>query len=346
MPTMTTPDLTPAAAALARERTYRLFGRLFLRGLSSSLLPLVRAVPGLAEAAAERYGRAMGDELKATAAADHHRLFRLNLFPYQSIFLDPSGLLGGAESDRVRRSYRQNGYAVDEDAGPDHVGHQLDLLAFLCGAEREALGAGEGATVRRLRRQQRAFLEEHLLTWLFPFTVGLQRQEQSLYGALAELTLALVYDHALALGEDGAGPGQLPGQPPKRLPDPPPLLEVQGTGLKEIASYLTTPPYAGLFLTRDAIGRLGQALEIPRGFGDRQQTLVNLMRSAAQYDAFPALIEALQEVAGAWAAAYERRQEQMPELASFCWPWQARVEETARLLAQMQSRSPSVPPRP
>jgi len=334
MPTMTMSDLTPASAALARERTYRLCGRLFLRGLSRSLLPVVRAVPGLAEAAAERYAPEDEMDLDA-AAADHHHLFRLNLFPYQSIFLDPSGLLGGAESNRVRRSYEQSGYAVEDDAGPDHVGHELRFLAFLCGAERDAWEDGEEAAARRMCQRQRDFLQDHLLPWVFPFAHAVRGQGQRFYGALADLTVGLVYDHALALGRAGG----LPEADEGHLPDPPPLLEESETGLKEIASYLVTPPYAGLFLTRDAIGRLGRELEIPRGFGDRQQMLVNLMRSAAQYGAFPALMQALQDLAGEWRAAYGRQQEEMPELAPFCRPWQTRAEETARLLVEIQSRS-------
>ncbi|MDX1688923.1 MAG: molecular chaperone TorD family protein [Candidatus Promineifilaceae bacterium] len=324
---MTTPDLTPASAALARERTYRLFGRLYLRGPSPSLLPLARALPGLADAVP-------AEADPDATAAEHHRLFRFNLFPHQSIFLDPAGLLGGAESDRVRQSYRQSGYAVDDDAGPDHVGHELDFLAFLCNAEREALEEGEAVAARRARQRQRHFLQGHLLPWLFPLVLAVRRQGYPFYIALADLTLELVYDHALSLGRESA----LPEASEDLLPEPPPLLEKSETGLKEIAAYLVTPPYAGLFLTRDAIGRLGHELDVPWGFGDRQQTLVNLLRSAAQYDAFPALIRALQEMAGEWAAAYERRQEQMPELAPFCRPWQARVEETARLLTEIRAK--------
>ena len=327
MPTMTTPDLTPVTAALARERTYRLFGRLYLGGLSSSLLPLVRALPGLTEWVPAAVDADM-------AAADHHHLFRFNLFPYQSIFLDAEGLLGGAESNRVRRSYRSCGFAVKNDGNPDHVGHELGLMAFLCGAERDAWEDGEDEMARRIRRRQRDFLQSHLLLWIFPFVLAVGQQRQPFYEALAELTMDLVYDHALALGNDGTFP-----QPDSfRLPEPPALLEEKKTGLKEIAAYLATPPYAGLFLSRDAIGRLGRQLEIPRGFGDRRQTLVNLMRSAAQYEAFPALIQALQEVAGEWMAAYGRQQERMPELAPFYRPWRARVEETAGLLAEIELR--------
>lgn len=329
MRTMSIPDLTPAMAALARERTYRLFSQLYLRGLSSSLLPLVRALPGLAEWIPAEVNEDM-------VAADHHHLFRFNLFPYQSIFLDAEGLLGGAESDRVRRSYRLCGFAVEEDGNPDHIGHELNLMAFLCGAERDAWEDGEAETARHMRQRQRDFLQSHLLLWIFPLTVGVRRQGQRFYGALADLTLELIHDHALALERDGA----LPEATAFRLPDPPALLKKNKTGLKEIAAYLVTPPYAGLFISRDAIGQLGRELEIPRGFGDRQQTLVNLMRSAAQYDAFPALLEALQEMVREWAVAYSDQQDKMPELAPFCRLWQARVEKTARLLANMQSRSP------
>ncbi|MFN2252731.1 MAG: molecular chaperone TorD family protein, partial [Candidatus Promineifilaceae bacterium] len=107
--------MTPHELALARSRTYRLFGLLFLRGIDEQTRPTLPAVPELAQLAA-------GLE-ENEAAAEHYQLTAVSVFPYESIFLDPSGLLGGDVSERVSAIYAQNGFEPPADA--DHIGSEL-----------------------------------------------------------------------------------------------------------------------------------------------------------------------------------------------------------------------------
>jgi hypothetical protein len=110
------------------------------------------------------------------------------------------------------------------------------------------------------------------------------------------------------------------------------LLAEEGTGLRQIAANLLAPPLSGFFLSRTAISALARQQALPRGFGNRQQLLLNLLRSAAQYDQFPTLVTALREAVAAWDQAYAAQAEAAPTLATTVTVWQARLQETGEML--------------
>ena len=120
------------------------------------------------------------------------------------------------------------------------------------------------------------------------------------------------------------------------LPPPPAQLEDPATGLRDIARFLLTPAYSGFFLTARDIARIGQAARLPRGFGSREQTLVNLMRTAAEYDEWPTLPEGLGTLLARWTALYEQMLAEWPVLAPFVRPWAERLGATGRLLGSLK----------
>jgi putative dimethyl sulfoxide reductase chaperone len=287
----------------------------------------VAALPPLAAALPPAYD---ADE----AAADYQALFGLNIFPYEAIFRDDARLLGGAVTAAVAAFYRQSGYAPDMAASsPDHFGTELGLLAFLCGAEADALRDGQAAAAARAQRLQRAFLADHLLAWLPPLALAIAAQESAacsacpFYTALARLAVELASEHAASLGELSAS---------WSLPEPPPLLENEKTGLKQIAAYLLAPPQSGVYLSRDAIGRLARAVQLPHGFGGREQMLRNLLQAAAHYGELGALLAELQQVAAGWQAGYRALAD--AALAPYAAAWEAQAARTGRLLAEMGTR--------
>lgn len=310
---------------VARHRTYTLFGRLYLEGVTAVTLPVIAAIPELANALPAKDN---ADE----AAAAHQSLFGFNVFPYESIFLDNSGLLGGTVTDAVLHSYLEAGFEVDAaSTSPDHIGHEMEMLAHLCAAEADAWQDHLPAVVERMRYLARDFLANHLLRWLVPFVVAVREQKRPFYTALANLTLEFIHDHWQEISAPSA-----PLRLNNFLPNPPTLLDNEKAGLKEIASYLTTPPYSGFFLSRDDIARLARQQEIPRGFGDRTQMLTHLLRGAAQFDALPALLDTLQAQTAAWQEACTTSANEMPALSPFVAAWQDRLAQTGRLLTQIE----------
>ena len=316
-------SLGASELALGRHLTYELLGQLYLEGVTAVTLPTIQLIPSLAQTITGTFDT---DE----AAAAHQTLLGFNVFPYESIFLDSSGLLGGAATDGVLDSYQTAGFQVKNDStSPDHIGHELHLLAHLCAAEADAWQDNLAAMAERMRRLQREFLQNHLLRWLVPFVVAVKAEQRPFYAALADLTLTFVADHFQEIGLF---------EKTQFLPAAPSLLENEKTGLKEIAAFLTTPPDSGFYLSRDSIAQLARTQNIPRGFGDRTQMLANLLRGAAQFEALPTLIENLQTVINRWQAAYADCAASMPALAPFAAIRQERSAQTGQILAQIEQQ--------
>ena len=331
------PILSPHEMALARSNLYSLLSQLYLHGLTPDLLPFTREIPELAAQIPAAY-------VPAEAAAAHQTLFGLNVFPYESIFLDASGMLGGLMTDAVQQTYAGFGYTPDTAAAsPDHLGVELGALAFLCGAEADAQQDGLAQTAQQMQEKQRRFLAQHLLRWLLPCAVTICRQKQPFFQMLTTLAVDLVASHyaELTTAKPAATtqPSSHTPSPPSNLPAPPAILDDEKTGLKDIATYLTTPRDSGLFLSRDDVGTLGRQQRLPRGFGGRVQMLVNVMRSAAQYDGLPTLLAALQAINHEASRTYATYYDTLPALIPFIEPWQARAATTADVLTQITSHA-------
>ena len=130
-------------------------------------------------------------------------------FPYESVYTSPKRLVMQDAWERVKSLYAAHGVRIDTDSSElmeDHIAYELAYMALLC---------REGAE----RAEQRAFLEEHLLTWVPDFCADLQRcAGTGFYRCVAQLTLGW-----LKLEEGGGErsvPVQLPRQHPGAGPDP------------------------------------------------------------------------------------------------------------------------------
>jgi hypothetical protein len=63
--------------------------------------------------------------------------------------------------------------------------------------------------------------------------------------------------------------------------------------------------------------------------------LTNLLRTAAQYDALPALLASITTEITVWIQAYQTLPVEHPILASFVQPWVARAMATITMIAQI-----------
>ena len=323
---MQPPVMQPPDETRARSRVYSLFSRLYERGLTTDVLPVVRSIPDLAPLLPNPFDE---DE----AAADHYTLFGLEVFPYAGLFLDAEGRLGGPAASQVQRLYARSGFrpVLDRESA-DHLGHELALLAFL--SEAEAVENAAPSEVEHLRRLQRKFVDDHLLEWLPAFVCAAEQQPFPFYAALSRLTLDVVLDHRAALDDEG---DEHAGRSERVAPAPPPdLLDEASTGLKDIAEYLATPPRSGFFLSRRDISELGRAERLPRGFGSRVQTLANLLRAAAEFDRMEALLDALGKRVGTWEQFYlELHNNDLESVRTVSQTWLERLAGTKQLLERM-----------
>ncbi len=325
---MLTKLLGPAQRALARYHSYLFLSQLYLKGVTAELVPTIQIIPELAVALVDPFDP---DE----AAADHYQLFGFNVFPYATIFLDGDGLLGGRVTNDMLTSHHHLGYWMNMAAtSSDHIGHELELLAFLSQAEAEAWEENQVATTHRLRQWQREFLQTHLLRWLLPFVTAVQHHDNPFYVALAELTLDLIYEQYTNLAEDLSTPPAYFSLLPA-----PALLSDEKTGLREIANFLITPVYSGFYLSRHQIGQLASQHQLPCGFGSRQQMLLNELHSAVTYNSLLTLCTALAAILTNWQVIYQDYAVKFPKLAPFAAVWSRRAEHTTQLLAEIKQRA-------
>ena len=316
--------LSPFDKALARSRSYHAFSRLFDAGITPETLLYATAIGELRDALPEH----QNDDQSAVA---HQRLFGFNVFAYESIFLSPDAVLGGSVTERVAQFYQHAGFKDGHGETADHIANELALTAFLCGAEADAWQDGQTGEAARMQAVQRTFLDNHLLCWLPGLRLAIQQQSEPFYATLTSLALEVALDHRADLRDDLLAPAAR-----FTLPAAPSLLSSDRTGLRDIAGWLLTPAHSGIYLSRDDIGRLGRQHNLPTGFGSRRIMLTNLLRSAAQFDAVPALLAGVQTLLPCWQAGYVALQESPVASARAIGAiWLERLAETASLLNQL-----------
>ncbi len=172
----------------ARSEVYALFSQAFLRGPSRQFLAALSSEEGTANLqeifpdAAYREGLAQvrldireGRLTLEEASLDFDALFRVPgsryLSPYESVYRSQGaggrGCLCGPEAAAVERLYLQEG--LEPNAGfselPDHVGVELEFMAFLCRKTVDAMQADDLSRLSECRHQQQHFFRAHLGAW-------------------------------------------------------------------------------------------------------------------------------------------------------------------------------------
>lgn len=125
-------------------------------------------------------------------------------FPYESVYTSAEGLMmqdaysQAVEAYRSERLAKNPGFHEPED----HLAVEFVFMRILCEKTVAALGCGDGEEAERLLAQQRAFLQEHVLTWIDRFAADLRKSaEGGFYAHLATFTEAFAHADVAALDE-------------------------------------------------------------------------------------------------------------------------------------------------
>lgn len=240
---------------------------------------------------------------------DHEHAFGFNVPLVAGAFLDAGRRAGGPTGDRIRAAYADLGF-VPSPAGPGPE-HLSTVLA--------AMGAG---------RVDARFIDGQVLSWLPLVATAVRRLGRSYPTALVEQIEDLVLLHRAMLVEPCAAHHALP---PADL-----ALDDPETDLRAIAEWLATPARCGVYLARADLARIGGGNRVPRGFGDRSQLLVNLLRSAGHFDAIDGVFGDLEGVVDDWGGALaEPRYAGVSEVLA---PWVGRIAETRAMLGTLRAR--------
>lgn len=329
--------LTPPDEAEARAGAHALMAELLSRGVTRRTWAAARqsallrgALAGYTADDDTETGRPTEAVLDA-AAADHQRAFGFEVFPFEGVFLDPAGQVGGPATAALTALYRRMGFAPDpRDDGPEHLATELRALALLSGTEAAALASGDGPAAHRARELARELLDGHVLRFLPTFAAAVRRLGLAFPAALVDQIEQLVLLHREGLGEPASASFELAGEP---------VVLADDVGLGQLARALTSPARAGLFLSRADIAAVGRATGVPRGFGERATLLHNLLRTANDLDQLPAVVDALRARLRDACAELGAQAHATPWLAPIVAPHRDRIAGTGRALAVLAERA-------
>lgn len=254
-------------------------------------------------------------------AEEHCAVFDRDVVPLAGLFLDAEGRGGGPLVGHLARHFASLGAPTPPT--PESLAAQLRGLAWLCAAEAEAIEDGKAEHIARMRGMQRSWLDAVLLPWLPAFAAAVARTDRPWATALAlearDLTLQL---------RSELGPAEEP-----ELPPAPDMLDLDdgGTGISDIARWLSTPAASGLFLGKHVLERLGRTVDVPRGFGGRGLMLGNLLRSASRFEALDSVVDGL-------AAEVDAQRSQLPA-GGIGAPWHRKLDATQTVLDRLRHES-------
>ena len=266
--------------------------------------------------ASSHLGDALG--LAPLTAADHTRLFVLDLPPYASVYLGADGQLGGDDADRVAGLWRALGLTPPSE--PDHLASLLALDAELGHA---ATTCRTALARRRLAHARQTLRAEHLTSWLAAYLAAAATYPGG--AGWAQLCHAAVGHGAVGHGADPAHQHPLAAA----LRDAPPSLATTDE-LDQLLDALVAPVRSGFVLPHRDLQQAGDEIGVGVRRGERRYTL----RALLEQDPAATL---------AWLARHARRwsalhRSQPLDPAASRW-WSGRATGAAAVLAELAQLS-------
>ena len=281
-------------------------------------MELFRALASLAEPPTENAARVaevigLGP---LPGAAEHTETFVFQLYPYASVYLGAEGMMGGEARDRVAGFWRALGQTPP--AEPDHLSVMLALYARLCELEEGTAGERERASWRGARR---AFLWEHLLSWLPAYLAKLEEIAPQFYRGWGRVLAAALAGEAAAVGRQESLSAH--------LREAPPVVDPRGVSADEFIASLLAPARSGMIVVRADLSRAARDLGLGPRPGGRSFVLKSLLAQDAR-----AVLGWLAREAEGWAERHARTRDAYGETAA---AWERRARMSARLLNDLES---------
>lgn len=280
-------------------------------------MEIFRALGLFAEPPGEESARvAAALELGALPAeSDYTETFLFQLYPFASVYLGPEGMMGGVARDRVAGFWRA--LSLVPPAEPDHLSTMLALYAELCELEEREERAGRKR--EGWRHARRAYLSEHLLSWLPVYLEKLDDIAQPFYRRWGETLRQALSEEIESVGRQE--------QLPLHLRDVYSLADPREHGAEEFLKSLLVPTRCGMIITRSDLVRAGQTLGLGLRMGERRFVLSALFNQDPH-----GLLAWLLEEATLWRERHRKHEELTGAIAV---AWTAKAAAAAKLLSEL-----------
>jgi len=198
-----------------RAGMYGLISRIFLQELDEATLARIEGLPNFEELFPsyarweERQRRTRHRLIDEVLNVDFTDIAIMHLIPYESFYVREDGMIESGGANPVLQLYNEYGFRVDYErarvVSPDHIGVELEFMELLVNAQKRAQKAKDQEAVKRLRKSQLEFLQDHLLQFAPMYLINVAEQARTpFYKDAAKLALEfLLEDHELLCGEGG-----------------------------------------------------------------------------------------------------------------------------------------------
>lgn len=280
-------------------------------------MELFRALAVLAEpptVEAARLTEAL--ELAEPPSADEYtELFLFQLYPYASVYLGSEGMMGGEARALIAGFWRALGETPPSEA--DHLAVMLALYARLAEMDEDESNPLRRANSRAARK---AFLWEHLLSWLPCYLSKLSDIATPFYKRWGEILMEALLEEAKTLGHQE--------QLPLHLRESSGLIDPREQSFEEFLQAVLTPARFGGILTRADLIRAARKMGLGLRMGERKFILKTLF--AQDMDA---VFEWLGEEINDWKRRHHQHRKTLGEVAR---AWEEKTEAAAALFAELR----------
>jgi TorA maturation chaperone TorD len=285
--------------------------------LIHSNMELFRALAVLAEPPTVKGARvAEALELGELPSADEYtELFIFQLYPYASVYLGAEGMIGGEARDRVAGFWRALGQMPP--AEPDHLSLMLALYARLVELETGESDAGRRESWHSARK---AFLWEHLLSWLPVYLTKFFSLAKQFYVEWGLILLRALMAEALTLGKQE--------RLSLHLREAPGLIDPRSKGVEDFLQSVLTPVRSGMILTRFDLTVAARKLGLSVRMGERKFILKSLLAQDAH-----GILAWLIEEATFWQQQHRNHRGVLEEIMR---AWGEKTEATIALLEELK----------
>lgn len=255
------------------------------------------------------------------AESEYTETFIFQLYPYASVYLGGEGMMGGEARDAVAGFWRA--LNLTPPAEPDHLAVMLALYAELAGREGEASDERARAALHQARK---AFLHEHLLSWLHVYLRKLQEVAAPFYQRWSETLKRALLEELEEVGQSQ--------QLPLHLRDSLSLRDPREDEWEEFLQSLLAPARSGMILTRADLMRAAQSLGLALRMGERKFILRSLFHQNAKE-----VLRWLREEAARWQEIHRQEQEALGTIAA---AWLEKSRASVKLLEELRRAAEEV----
>ncbi len=159
----------------ARINMYAFISRLLVEEVDKKLLENIKNNKDLIELFPHTkqwetfYQKSTKEIIEEDLNVDYTTIFILNVYPYESVFMNDEGHINPTPTNPTLQFYLENGYEVDLNKtrvlSPDHLALELEFMITLIQEQLKSYSINKIEEEKKYLDLQKKFMENHLLQW-------------------------------------------------------------------------------------------------------------------------------------------------------------------------------------